>query len=187
MVINPGPGASVNSPKSKHIFRLGFPYVQFYFQDADSFDDADDLYLTFSKKPVKSIEDSKVCFPFLPNIYSNNLKVCLGISGNILSDIEYFWESSFYVWTSWYGIWAVPSGIKKYNLGDFDRFFRASHRFCDMALRQFEAWEEGTKREGVDFISNLRWPKMFKNLPAVQHVHKGFGSLMEGKIGRHFG
>lgn len=184
-VIVPRKDGDTNFPKSKSIFHLSFPYIQFYLRDSTEF--SRELCLTFSKKPIQSIENSKVCFPFLPNVYPCGLSVCLFLmaSENISEAIEKFWTTSFYVWPSWYGCWAIPSDIKKHNLKNFN-YFCEPYNFCPVALEQFRTWEEGTRKEGVDFISNLRWPKMFKNLPALWKTENGFSDLIKGKLGSHF-
>lgn len=156
-------------------FQLGFPYMQFYLQGQT-------LYLSFSKKPVQNLEEDDVSFPFLPNIYGGGLRVCLPLEDIFYTErgykavdeqtmeqaVERFWNSSFYVEIAWVGLWLVPDGIRKHDMdacGSRER--SGKNKFCGQALEQFKAWEEGTRKEGVDFISNLDWPHTFKNLPFI--------------------
>jgi len=173
-------------------FHLGFPYIQFYLSSGL------DLHLSFSKKPVRNFRRDKICFPFLPNVYASGLKVCLAPElfgqsrrvedGNfwpplslpnekIIEDaVGAFWNSGFYYCISWYGIWAVPEAIRKTNL-NFTTARLNPEIFYDDVIMQFRAWEEGSRKEGVDFISNIDWPyPMFKNLPRLLKSKKKFMS-----------
>jgi len=162
-------------PAKDYTFYLSFPYMQFYLTESW-------VHLSFSKQPVLDIEKDEISFPFLPNVYIHSLGVCLEIDLIYMADnrrahrkrsvrrpnervmekvVEEFWNSGFYVHSDWYGCWAVPDAIRKNNLtpGIPDEVL------CGEAVEQFRAWEEGTRKEGVDFISNLDWPHTFKNLP----------------------
>jgi len=150
-------------------FYLGFPYMQFYLTKEPC------LYLSFSKKPVRRVAQDEIYFPFLPNVYSAKLKVCLAAhrafedytfsptEQTMEKVVEMFWDSRFYANTFWFGCWAVPEAIRKND-----------ENFYDAVTKQFKAWEKGTKKEGVDFISNLDWPHAFKNFPRLLKSKKKF-------------
>lgn len=168
---------------SKFTFFLSFPYIQFYLAASRS------LYLSFSKEPVRNVRKDEITFPFLPNVYTNKLRVCLGLgyqfkdarlpSEQIMEGaVERFWNSGFYVGRAWFGCWAVPDAIRKVPTG----YEMTTHEsFCGQAIEQFKAWEEGSRKEGVNFISNLDWPHAtFKNLPKL--LLKG-GSFLDCLVG----
>ena len=170
-------------------FYLSFPYVQFYVEGVS-------LHVTFSKKSVQKVVQDKVYFPFLPNVYYGTVRICLSVSDEVGYDrsgcfpVPYpteenmekvmtkFWASQFFISKSWLGCWSVPNAISQtegftFGVGIED--------FRNLATKQFEDWEEGTKREGVDFISNLEWCQpSFKDLPFML---KNAGSVtLEGEF-----
>ena len=172
-VIAPNDSGEV-SVGQHYTFYLGFPYMQFYL----GIEGDESLHLTFSKKSVQNIEQDEVCFPFLPNVYSRSLRVCLRVGkGTKLETmekaVEKFWNSRFYVWPSWLGCWLVPDVISKNDPAEFELKPPGSE-FCQVAINQFRAWEEGSRKEGVNFISNLDWPCYFKNLPDVLRKDDSF-------------
>ena len=149
-----------------HTFYLSFPYMQFYLSKDRK------LFLTFSKKPVLNVKKNKVHFPFLPNVYSQDSKVCLGVhpiegfptEEDVEKAIGKFWNTSFYLDLGWFGSWSIPVGIRKIEL-DFEYYESGEEAtFETEVIEQFRAWEKGTRKKGVDFISKLRWPCPFYNL-----------------------
>jgi len=171
----------VGREASNHAFYLSFPYMQFYLSRNLNF------FLSFSKKPVRNLKQDEICFPFLPNVYVLGLRVCLdremfgynpytmnfrsvGLEQFMENAVEAFWNSRFYFCVHWYGLWAVPDAIRKNDLD----FSIDKGDFYDEAIGQFEAWEEGSRKEGVDFISNLDWPHTFKDLPGLWRSSKNF-------------
>ena len=143
-------------------FYLGFPYMQFYWLNRQ-------LHLTFSKKPIQDLEKDNFTFPFIPNIWLADFRVCLripsyrgfsrNVSENVKKAIGIFWQQRFYFDPRWYGLWTMP--------GIFEKNETMSTRREDVlqqVTNTLEAWD----RKDPEYIMDLDWVHSIKN--PVSHL-----------------
>jgi hypothetical protein len=97
-------------------FYLPFPYMLFHFFKRAQ-EDWGRLSVAFASKPITSLEEQIICFPWLPNVCTSDWYVCLGEEKlpNIKSAINVFWNSPFTDEQHWRGSKAVKDIVGSYK------------------------------------------------------------------------